>query len=96
VGEGHHGRALGWGRSRGWGHRLIHGVGEGDAMERRRCELRATMEARRMRTTVAGLAWSEGASEDKGARAMAMMAARDRWYRETAAGRMNHGSEVSF
>ena len=86
----------GGGRSRGWGRRPIHGVGEGDAMERRRGELRATMGARRMRTTVAGRAWCEGASEDKGAHAMAMMATPDRWYRETAAGRTNHGSEVSF
>jgi len=52
------------------------------------------MGAWRMQTTVAGRAWSEGASEDEGARAMAMMAAQDRC-RETT-GRTNHGSEVSF
>ena len=86
----------GGGRSRGWGRRPIHGVGEGDAMERRCGELRATMGARRMRMTVASRAWSEGASKDKGSRAMAMMATQDRWYSETAAGWMNHGSEVSF
>ena len=47
-----------------------------------------TMGAWRMRKMAASHAWSEGASEDEGARAMAMMAAQDRCCETT--GRTNH------
>jgi hypothetical protein len=66
-------------------------------MERQHVELwvRATMGARRMRTTVAGHAWSEGASEDEGARGMAMMAEQD-WCCHKIVGRTNHRARFPF